>query len=169
MPFGYLTFSIGKYIDKWSIDEAWIPDPYRGVYSPCMGCSMSGNRGVHSYIWFIFMVYFPWNKQGLGLMSLFGDLFHITKPNICWRWNIPFLVGWCWMGTSIPTPDKPSISFWWGTSSSFRPGYQVEMIIRIKPLGWSSPSSCRAGRGGTQLIWFKEEGVSLCKYKNIYI
>ena len=22
--------------------------------------------------------------QGLGLMSLFGDWFHITKPNICW-------------------------------------------------------------------------------------
>ena len=24
-------------------------------------------------------------RQGLGLMSLFGDWFHITKTNICWR------------------------------------------------------------------------------------
>ena len=27
--------------------------------------------------------------QGLGLMSLLGDLFHITETNICWRWSIP--------------------------------------------------------------------------------
>ena len=27
--------------------------------------------------------------QGLGLMSLFGDWFHITKTNICWRCYIP--------------------------------------------------------------------------------
>ena len=33
--------------------------------------------------------------QGLGLMSLFGDLFHITLSHICWRWNIPSTVGWC--------------------------------------------------------------------------
>ena len=42
--------------------------------------------------------------QGLGLMSLYGDfvgkcpffggfVLNITKPNVCWRWNIP--IGWC--------------------------------------------------------------------------
>ena len=49
----------------------------------------------------------PNSRVGIDVPT-FEDLFHITfqQPYICWRWNIPFLVGWCdcHNGTSI-TPD----------------------------------------------------------------
>ena len=31
-----------------------------------------------------------WKITGVGIdVPIVGDLFHITKPNICWRSNIP--------------------------------------------------------------------------------
>ena len=52
----------------------------------------------------------PWDVPNIG------DWFHITKTNICWRWNIPFLVDFSWVMWNItghlPSPvDQPAICF----------------------------------------------------------
>ena len=36
-------------------------------------------------------------------MSLFEDWFHISKPNICWRWITSPIVGWCETERDIET------------------------------------------------------------------
>ena len=54
--------------------------------------------------WISFEVFFSQFHQGLGLMSLFGDLFHITKPNICWRLHNSWVM---WNIETFTTPCPP--------------------------------------------------------------
>ena len=48
-------------------------------------------------------------KPGVGIDVPFfkGFVEHHQSPNICWRWNIPFVVGWCETLGHLPTPVKP--------------------------------------------------------------
>ena len=95
-----------------------------------------------------------WTGVGIDVPTI-GDWFHITKTNICWRWNIP-IVGWCeTLGhRNQPLNETPPfygpIGFIWG---GWKAGDYSSHGFRRSSAAW--PSGLQASSLAV-MVWFSE-------------